>query len=63
VADESVWIGRRDVFFHRDLAEVVSEGLDLAQARLLESLSNFPAQLSGEDPLLRRIPGCRGLSP
>jgi hypothetical protein len=29
VADNSVWIGRKDIFFRRDEAERVPEGLDL----------------------------------
>ncbi len=40
-------LGRRDVFFHRDPAEVVPEGLDLARARLYRQIGRvqFPTVL------------------
>src|SRR5580704_2759386 len=47
VADKSVWIARRDVFFQRDPAEVTPEGLDLAQSRLYRQVGRvqFPTVL------------------
>jgi TnpA family transposase len=47
VADNSVWIGRRDICFRRDEAERVPEGLDLAQAHLYRQVGRiqFPTVL------------------
>jgi TnpA family transposase len=43
----SVWIGHRDIFFRRDEAEIVPEGLDLAQAHLYRQVGRvqFPTLL------------------